>query len=71
MTELPEGVFHVLLSILAGGSAGALLVADAVKLARLSSGRDPLLADKRFGYLVGIAIGAIGLVGTARFNGLL
>jgi len=73
MTEVSHGVFRLLLSIVAGGSAGMLLVADSVRLARLPGARrrDPLLGDKRFGYVIGIVIGAIGLVGTARFNGLL
>jgi hypothetical protein len=72
MTELSPGVFRLLLSLLVVGTAGFLLVADLVKLARLPSARrDPLLGDKRFGYVIGIVIGVIGFVGTARFNGLL
>jgi hypothetical protein len=44
-----------------------------VLLARLrrTDRRDPLIRDQRFGYLIGIVIGVIGLVGTLRFNGIL
>ena len=73
MTELPDGVFRFLLSALTGGLAGAWLIHDLVLLARLrrTDLRDPLIRDQRFGYLIGIVIGAIGLVGTLRFNGIL
>jgi len=73
MTELPDGVFRLLLSVLTGGFAGAWLIHDLVLLARLrrTDRRDPLIRDQRFGYLIGIVIGAIGLVGTLRFNGIL
>lgn len=69
---LPEGMFRLLLSLATGGLAAAWLVHDLVLLMRLPRGeRDPLVGDKRFGYVLGIVIGVIGLVGTARFNGLL
>lgn len=73
MTELPDGVFRLLLSVLTGGLAGAWLIHDLVLLARLrrTDRRDGLIRDQRFGYLIGIVIGAIGLVGTLRFNGIL
>ena len=73
MTELPDGVFRFLLSVLTGGFAGAWLIHDLVLLARLrgSDRRQPLIRDQRFGYLIGIVIGVIGLVGTLRFNGIL
>ena len=73
MTELPDGVFRFLLSVLTGGFAGAWLIHDLVLLARLrrADRREPRTRDQRFGYLVGIVIGAIGLVGTLRFNGIL
>jgi hypothetical protein len=73
MTELPDGVFRALLSVITGGVAGAWTVHDAVLLARLrgSNRRDPLVADKRFGYGIGIVIGVIGIVGTLRYNGVL
>ena len=75
MTELPDGVFHLLISLFTGGFAGVWLIHDLVLLARArrhrrAGRRDPLLADQAFGYVIGIAIGVIGVVGTLRFNGV-
>ena len=72
MTELPDGVFRLVLSVLTGGFAATWLIHDLLLLVRLRGDRrDPLIGDKRFGYVVGIAIGVIGIVGTLRFNGIL
>jgi hypothetical protein len=73
MTEMmSESTFHLVLSIITAGVAAPWLVHDAVLLARLRGDRrDPLVADQRFGYAMGIVIGAIGVVGTLRFNGVL
>lgn len=72
-TLLPDGVFRMLLSIFTGGVAAGWLIHDLVLLMRLPPGTrgDPLIGDKRFGYVLGIVIAAVGLIGTARFNGLL
>ena len=66
-------VFKALLSIATGGLAGVWLVYDAINLwrARGADRRDPIVGDKRFGYVIGMTIGVIGLYGVARFNGLL
>jgi hypothetical protein len=73
MTELPGGTFRLLLSLITGVVAGAWTVHDLVLIARLrgKGHRDPLVADQRFGYAMGIVIGVIGIVGTLRFNGVL
>jgi hypothetical protein len=73
LTLMPDGVFRLLLSILTGGLASVWLIHDLVMLVRLprAGRRDPLLGDRRFGYLVGIVIASIGVYGTARFNGFL
>ena len=75
MTELPDGVFRLLISLFTGGLAGAWLIHDLLFLARAlrqrSAGRRArLVGDQVFGYAIGIVIGVIGLVGTLRFNGV-
>jgi len=75
MTELPDGVFRLLISLFTGGLAGAWLIHDLLFLARVrrrwrAGHRDPIAADQAFGYLAGIAVGIIGVVGTLRFNGV-
>jgi hypothetical protein len=74
MTELPDGVFRLFISLFTGVVAGAWLVHDLVLLARIprqrAGRRDPRVGDQVFGYVMGIVIGVIGLVGTLRFNGV-
>ena len=73
MTLVSDRAFHVLLSLITGVVAGGWTIHDLVLLARLRGGdrRDPLVADQWFGYVMGIVIGLIGVVGTLRFNGVL
>lgn len=67
---ISETAFRWMLSILTvAGSAWALF--DIVKMSRLPRGAsDPLTRDKRFGYWVGIAVGALGIAGVLKFNGV-
>ena len=61
--------FKWMLTILTGGLAGTWFVIDTISLIR--SGRlknDPSAHDKRFGYMMGILIGAIGILGCLRFH---
>jgi hypothetical protein len=73
MTLVSVGVFRFVLSLVTGGVAAVWVVHDLVLIARLRGAdrRDPLVADKRFGYAMGIVIGMIGVIGTLRFNGVL
>ena len=73
MTLVSDGVFRFLLSLVTGGVAAVWVIHDLVLIARLrgSDCRDPLVADKRFGYAMGIVIGMIGVIGTLRFNGVI
>lgn len=75
MTELPDGVFRFLISLFTGGFSGAWVIHDLLFLARVrrhrrAGRRDPLIADQVFGYVMGIVIGVVGVVGTLRFNGV-
>ena len=73
MTLVSDGVFRFVLSLVTGGVAAVWVVHDLVLIARLRGAKrgDPLVADKRFGYAMGIVIGMIGVIGTLRFNGVL
>jgi hypothetical protein len=63
-------VFHWFLIILTAGFAGPWFVVDSIKLYRLRNGdrSDPVVRDKLFGYMIGIAIGAIGCIGCLLFQ---
>jgi len=73
MNLVSDHVFRLLLSAVTGGVAAVWVIHDLVLVARLrSAGRgDSLVADKRFGYAMGIVIGMIGVIGTLRFNGVI
>jgi hypothetical protein len=75
MTLISDTAFRVLLTVCTGGVAGVWLVHDAVCLVRMvrvrGQARDPLVADRRFGYAMGVVIGTIGVIGALRFNGVL
>jgi hypothetical protein len=63
-------VFKWFLTILTGGLAGAWLFYDSYNLIRTWGGdrSDGVVRDKHFGYVIGIAIGVIGLLGCLRFH---
>jgi hypothetical protein len=68
-TELVSATaFKWFVTILTGGLAGSWFVYDIINLirARNADGRDPLIRDRRFGYVIGIAIGLVGVLGCLR-----
>ena len=70
-TELvSETVFAWIVTGLTGGVAGAWFVYDTINLIRVrrADGRDPLIRDRRFGYVMGIVIGLAGVLGCLRFH---
>lgn len=69
----PHDAFYLFLSLLCGVVAFIWFCYDILKIWRLrnSDGKDPTVHDKRFGYSMGVVIGAIGVIGVLRFNGLL
>lgn len=73
MTLFSDSTFRLLLSVITGGFAGIWVIHDLLFIARLRGAdrRDPLVRDQGFGYVMGIVIGIIGVVGTLRFNGVL
>jgi len=73
MNVMTDTQFEWFMTLAVGVLAGVWLVYDAINLARASraDGRDPIVRDKRFGYVVGLVIGVIGLVGVLRYRGVL
>ena len=70
-TELvSQPVFAWVVTILTCGFAGPWGVYDLISLirSRRADSGDPLLRDRRFGYLIGIAVGLIGVLGSLRFH---
>ena len=68
---LSETTFRWILTILiTAASLWALF--DIVKLSRTrgKDATDPLVRDERFGYWIGIAIGAFGIGGMLRYHGV-
>ena len=71
MNELMSaGAFKWFLTILTGGLAGSWFFYDSFNLFRIRNAdkKDPIVRDKIFGYLVGIAIGVVGVLGCLRFH---
>ena len=61
--------FKWMLTIFTGGLAGAWFVIDSISLARsVGKKTDAVTHDKRFGYIMGILIGATGILGCLRFH---
>ncbi|MDX2090123.1 MAG: hypothetical protein SFX73_19855 [Kofleriaceae bacterium] len=73
-TELVSSeVFRGFLSVMTAGVAGLWGTIDVIRFIRLrdADSRDPIVRDKRFGYVIGALVGVIGVVGTLRFNGVM
>ena len=62
--------FKWFLTILTGGLAGSWFFYDVYNLFRIRNAdkRDPLVRDKIFGYIMGIAIGVVGVLGCLKFH---
>ena len=73
MNLVSDTAFHWALTVMTGGLAAVWLVYDAINLWRVRDrdGADPVVGDKRFGYVIGMLIGVIGLIGVLRFHGVL
>jgi len=73
MNVMSDTLFRWFLTLAVGILAVVWLVYDAINLARTrgADGADPVVRDRRFGYVMGIAIGIIGVVGVLRYRGVL
>jgi len=69
MNIVSDDAFRWFLTLAVGVVAGVWLIFDARSLWRTRGAKPgPLLSDRRFGYAMGIVIGAVGVIGTLRFN---
>jgi hypothetical protein len=67
MTATQFGWF---LTLLTGGVSAIWFFFDARKLLRLrGAASTPTVRDQRFGYVMGLVIATIGVVGSAKFQG--
>ena len=73
MNLVSDEAFRWVLTILVAGLSVAWFVYDARNLyrARGDDRRDPLVRDRHFGYVMGMIIAAIGIVGSLRFHGVI
>jgi hypothetical protein len=73
-TELAsDHVFHWICMIGVGGLSVLWFLYDSINLYRLRTAdrRDPLVRDKHFGYVMGLVISTIGMVGALRYQGII
>jgi hypothetical protein len=65
-----QTAFAWIVTVLTGGLAGSWFVYDLINLIRVrhADRRDPLIRDRRFGYVMGIVIGLAGVLGCLRFH---
>jgi hypothetical protein len=73
MNILSDHAFHWFLMLVTGVVAGVWCVYDAISLwrSRGADRRDPQLRDRQFGYVMGMVIGALGVIGVLKFHGVI
>lgn len=73
MNVMSPRAFDWFITLVTGGVAAAWFVYDAVNLARARrlDGTDAKVRDRRFGYVMGMIIGVIGVIGALKFQGVL
>lgn len=66
-------VFGWIVTALTGGLAGSWFVYDSINLirSRRADSSDPLVRDRRFGYVIGILIGLVGVLGCLRYHNVI
>ena len=68
----PEG-FRTFLTVLVFALAGPWLLYDTFNLIRTRKldRKDPVVRDRHFGYVIGILVGVVGVLGCLMFQGVL
>ena len=66
-------VFKWFITLLTGGVAASWAIYDGINLlrARGADSANPIVRDRRFGYVMGIVIGVLGVIGCLRFHDIL
>jgi hypothetical protein len=64
--------FKWFLTILTGGLAGVWFIYDSINLIRTRNldRNDAVVRDRHFGYVMGIIIGIVGVIGCLKFHGV-
>ncbi len=73
-TELVSSTaFYNIVTAIVAGTSVFVLGWDIRNLRRAMRGdpRDPVVRDQRFGYVVGLAVAVLGLLGCFRFHGVI
>jgi hypothetical protein len=73
MNIISDHAFHWFLMIVTGGAAAVWFVYDAISLWRSRDDKrgDPVVGDRQFGYIIGMVIGALGVIGVLKFHGVI
>jgi hypothetical protein len=74
MTELMSpNAFKWFITFLTFGLAGTWVVYDSFNLVRTRNHdrTDPVVRDKHFGYVIGVFVGVVGVIGCLRFHDVL
>lgn len=73
MNEIVDvNAFKWFLTIMTGVLAGVWVLYDLRNLivTRKLDRADPIVRDRHFGYVMGIVIGLVGVIGSLKFNGV-
>jgi hypothetical protein len=73
MNILSDHAFHWFLMIVTGGVAGVWFFYDGFSLwrSRRADRSDPKVRDRQFGYVMGMVIGALGVIGVLKYHGVI
>ncbi len=69
---MSASAFVWFVTIAVGGLSAVWIVYDAINFVRAFGldRSDPVVRDRHFGYVMGIVIGAIGVIGALKFHGV-
>jgi hypothetical protein len=72
-TIISDHAFLWFVTVLTGGFAGLWVIYDVINLYRTRNGdrSDAIVRDKHFGYVMGIIIGLVGILGCLRAHGVM